>query len=130
MVHKHARTVLHHIQNAGLNAHVSMDDDGEITVHGGDTIVVVTVNDLIVNAHLLFRTEAPVPALAMISRKLNQRVMVGRLVFPDDGGIFLICAPHRYAETPSEFDSVSPIATVLDVMSAVFEIANEFGYTL
>lgn len=106
------------------------DDDGDIITEVDHSIVILSVNDNFLHARLMFTTTAPVNALAIVSRRLNQRLLCGRLVFPDEGEMFIIDLAHRYNEVPSKFDSLYVMAGVLEVSQAVVDIANEYGYQL
>ena len=128
VAHRNLRIVLAHIREAGAGAKI--DDDNDIIVQSDGHTVVVSVNEHYVHARMFFNTAAPVNALAIVSRRLNQRLLCGRLGFPDEGGVFIVDYSHRYNNAPTAFDSVSPVGIVIEVAGAVADIARELGYNL
>ncbi len=126
--HRNVRVVLSNLREIGIGARV--DEDGEIIARVDSNTVVVRVNDAYVYARLIFETSAPTNALAVIARNLHRRLIVGRLVYPDDGGGFVVDYCHGYDKVPTQFDSVHPVATVLDVAKQVGKLAVEYGYDI
>jgi hypothetical protein len=71
-----------------------------------------------------------VNALSVISRVLNNRTVVGRLVFPEEGGRFAIDYGRSFDAVVSEFDVRHTVAMLLALENALGEIAEEYGYVL
>ncbi|MBW2255272.1 MAG: hypothetical protein JRI25_11810 [Deltaproteobacteria bacterium] len=112
------------------DADASIDDDGDVVVEFGDRSRVLMVSEQFLVARSYWQTEAPVNALSVISRVLNNRTAVGRLVFPEEGGRFAIDYGRAFDAVVSEFDVRHTIAMLLALENALGEIAEEYGYVL
>lgn len=127
-LHRNTRVVLAMVRDFGAEARI--DDDGDIVVRVDGRLAILSVSDEFVVGWMVFETSVPPNALAVVARKLHQRVKGGRLVFPDEGGTFALDYAHRYNGVPSSFDTTVALVSVFEVADIAAKIADEFGYRL
>jgi hypothetical protein len=126
--HKNTNLVLHHVRELGLGAVV--DEDGDIRIDVGSIRMFVQVSDLFIKCFLLYKTSAPVNALATLSKRVQRDLIVGRLTYPDGGGGFEVSYAHAYDGEVRDFDVEHPIRALDHVRKSIIEMAEELGYQI
>lgn len=128
MGHNNAALALKYVREMGLAA--ILDEDGDIRIDAGGSVVYVSLNSAYIKCFMLFETAAPANALATVSRRLQRDMLVGRLTYPDRGGSFEISYVHAYDTVVREFDVRNSLMALDAIREAVSKIADEMGYVL